>query len=57
MGRLFNLNQLVLEKIGVGCPAADQLIEAALTAGAFGAKISGSGGGLFGYAWDSGTPS
>lgn len=45
LGRLMNLNQLVLEKIGVSCPEADRLIEAALRAGAFGAKISGSGGG------------
>lgn len=45
LGRLFNLNQLVLEKIGVSRPENDRLIEAALEAGAFGAKISGSGGG------------
>ncbi len=45
LGRLMNLNQLVLEKIGVSCPEIDRLVEAALRAGAFGAKISGSGGG------------
>ena len=45
LGRLMNLNQLVLEKIGVSCPECDCLIEAALSAGAFGAKVSGSGGG------------
>ena len=45
LGRLLNLNQLFLEKIGVSCPECDRLIEAALSAGAFGAKISGSGGG------------
>jgi mevalonate kinase len=45
LGRLFNLNQLVLSKIGVSCAEIDCLIEAALGAGAFGAKISGSGGG------------
>ena len=45
LGRLMNLNQLVLEKIGVSCPEADRLIDAALEAGALGAKVSGSGGG------------
>jgi mevalonate kinase len=45
LGRLMNLNQLVLEKIGVSCPEIDCLIDAALKSGAFGAKISGSGGG------------
>ena len=45
LGRLLNLNQLVLEKIGVSCPEIDRLIEAALRSGSFGAKISGSGGG------------
>jgi len=45
LGRLMNLNQLVLEKIGVSRPEIDRLIEAALEAGAYGAKISGSGGG------------
>jgi mevalonate kinase len=45
LGKLFTLNQLVLEKIGVSCPEIDRLVEAALGAGAYGAKISGSGGG------------
>jgi mevalonate kinase len=45
LGRLFNLNQLVLEKIGVSCPEIERLIEVALNAGALGAKLSGSGGG------------
>jgi mevalonate kinase len=45
LGRLMQLNQLVLEKIGVSCPEIDRLIETALAAGAYGAKISGSGGG------------
>lgn len=45
MGRLMNMNQLVLEKIGVSCPELERLIDAALTAGALGAKLSGSGGG------------
>ncbi|MBW3623008.1 MAG: mevalonate kinase [Armatimonadetes bacterium] len=45
LGRLFTLNQLVLEKIGVSCPEIEALVEAALGAGAYGAKLSGSGGG------------
>jgi mevalonate kinase len=45
LGHLFNLNQLILEKIGVSCPELEHLIEAALAAGALGAKLSGSGGG------------
>lgn len=45
LGRLFTLNQLILDKIGVGCPEANTLIDAALDAGAWGAKVSGSGGG------------
>jgi len=45
LGRLFTLNQLILDKIGVGCPESDILIDAALEAGAWGAKVSGSGGG------------
>ncbi|MBA3946059.1 MAG: mevalonate kinase [Herpetosiphonaceae bacterium] len=45
LGHLLNLNQLILEKIGVSCPEIDQLIAAALGAGACGAKLSGSGGG------------
>jgi mevalonate kinase len=45
LGRLFTLNQLALEKIGDSCPELDALIAAALDAGAYGAKLSGSGGG------------
>jgi mevalonate kinase len=45
LGRLFNLNQLILERIGVSCPELETLIDAALAAGAYGAKLSGSGGG------------
>ncbi len=41
LGRLMNMNQLVLEKIGVSCPDLERLIGA----GALGAKLSGSGGG------------
>jgi mevalonate kinase len=45
LGRLFTLNQLALERIGVSCPEIDILIESAVGAGALGAKLSGSGGG------------
>jgi mevalonate kinase len=45
VGKLMNMNQLVLEKIGVSCPALERLIDAAVRAGALGAKLSGSGGG------------
>ena len=45
LGKLMNLNQLVLEKFGVSCPELEALNRAALAAGAFGAKLSGSGGG------------
>jgi mevalonate kinase len=45
LGRLMNLNQSLLEKLGVSCPEIDRLVQAALGAGALGAKLSGSGGG------------
>lgn len=45
LGGLLNLNQLVLEKLGVSSPEIERLVEAALEAGAIGAKLSGSGGG------------
>ena len=45
LGKLMNLNQLVLEKMGVSCPELETLNRAALAAGALGAKLSGSGGG------------
>lgn len=45
LGRLMNLHQLFQEKIGTSCPESENLIEAAIGAGALGAKISGSGGG------------
>lgn len=45
LGRLLTLNQLALEKIGVSCLEIERLIDAALGAGALGAKLSGSGGG------------
>ena len=45
IGHLFNLHQLLQEKMGTSIPESERLIEAALGAGALGAKISGSGGG------------
>jgi mevalonate kinase len=45
LGKLMNMNQLVLEKIGVSCEELEAQIRAALAAGAYGAKLSGSGGG------------
>lgn len=45
LGQLLNLNQLVLERIGVSCAELETLIGAARAAGAWGAKLSGSGGG------------
>lgn len=45
LGQLMNLNQLLLERIGVSCPELELLNEAALGAGALGAKLAGSGGG------------
>lgn len=45
LGHLMNLNGLILERIGVSCPELERLVEAALEAGALGAKLSGSGGG------------
>jgi mevalonate kinase len=45
LGHLLNLHQLIQEKIGTCAPENEQLIEAAIGAGALGAKISGAGGG------------
>jgi mevalonate kinase len=45
LGHLMNLNHLIKEKLGMSLPKIEQLIEAALGAGALGAKISGKGGG------------
>lgn len=45
LGHLMNLNELLLEKLGVSSPELDRLVEAALMNGALGAKLSGSGGG------------
>jgi mevalonate kinase len=45
MGSLMDENHAVLQKMGVSCPELDVLVEAARTAGAFGAKLSGAGRG------------
>lgn len=44
-GELMDLNQVQLEKLGVSTPELDNLIKAARSAGAYGAKLSGAGGG------------
>jgi mevalonate kinase len=43
LGHLMNVHQLMQEKLGTGWPQGERLIEAAIDAGALGAKISGSG--------------
>jgi len=45
LGRLMNQNQALLRRLGVSTPKLDQMIETALAAGAYGAKLSGAGGG------------
>ena len=45
IGALFNENQTLLEQLGVSSPELDTLITAARNAGAYGAKLSGAGGG------------
>ncbi|MCQ1534584.1 mevalonate kinase [Methanosarcina sp. KYL-1] len=45
IGRLMNVNQGLLDALGVNCLELSQLIYSARTAGAFGAKITGAGGG------------
>jgi mevalonate kinase len=45
LGHIWNLHQLLQEKMGTSIPELDSLIEASLRAGALGAKICGSGGG------------
>lgn len=52
-GRLLNRQQDVLrDNLGISTPKIDRMIDAALAAGALGAKINGSGGGgcMFAYA-------
>ena len=45
LGRYMDLNQALLEALGVGHPALTRLVLAARSAGAFGAKLTGAGGG------------
>jgi mevalonate kinase len=45
VGKLANINQGLLEAIGVGCGELTRLILAARNSGALGAKLSGAGGG------------
>jgi mevalonate kinase len=43
MGELMDRNQTLLKELGVSSPELDHLVEAALQAGALGAKLSGGG--------------
>lgn len=55
LGELLNQHQLELrERLRISTPKINRMIDAALDAGAFGAKINGSGGGgcMFAYAPD-----
>lgn len=45
VGSLMNINHGLLESLGVGTPLLSSLVYAARDAGAFGAKITGAGGG------------
>ncbi len=45
IGSLMTQNQVVLQTMGISCPELDRLVEAAIQAGALGAKLSGGGGG------------
>jgi mevalonate kinase len=45
MGKLMNMNHALLEVLGVGHPALSKLVIAARSAGAYGAKLTGAGGG------------
>jgi len=55
IGKLLNEHQVVLRNVlGISTPKIDGMIEASINAGAYGAKINGSGGGgcMFAYAPD-----
>lgn len=45
LGKLMNINHALLEAIGVGHPMLSRLVLASRAAGAYGAKITGAGGG------------
>jgi mevalonate kinase len=45
LGVLLNQNQELLRQLGVSSPELERLIQASLQAGAYGAKLSGAGGG------------
>jgi len=45
LGRLMNLNHLLLRRMGVSSPELERLVDAARAAGALGAKLSGAGQG------------
>ncbi|ABS56727.1 mevalonate kinase [Methanoregula boonei 6A8] len=45
LGRYMNMNHALLEAMGVGHPQLSRLVLASRSAGAFGAKITGAGGG------------
>ena len=45
LGKLMNMNHALLEVLGVGHPAISKLVLAARGAGAYGAKLTGAGGG------------
>ena len=45
VGKLMTKNHRLLQKLGVSIPQLDSMVDAAVKAGAFGAKLSGAGGG------------
>lgn len=45
LGRIFDRNHRLLVEMGVGSPETERLVQAARSAGAYGAKISGAGKG------------
>lgn len=45
LGKLMNKNQILLKELGVSTSGIDKLVEVALKNGAYGAKLSGAGGG------------